>query len=84
MAKFDADYGDGWLGPIEFDGNEEREFSVTLAWFRENQIIKDWSVTAWGTQAGVSVTHADGIESGTMQPFYNPNPRPAGEGGNTP
>ena len=76
--RFDADTGDGWLGPIRFAGNEEREFKVTLTWFRENNIIKDWSLTAWGTQADISVRHSDpNIQSGTLQPFHNPHPRSA-------
>ena len=87
IVYFDADYGSGWLGPITFAGKEEREFDVTLPWFRENQIIKDWSLTAWGTNAEISVRHSDpDLQTATLQPFNNPVPRTTGgngEGGNT-
>ena len=55
---FDAGQGDKWIPPYQFAKNEEKEFTVMLNWNREG-VVKDWSLTAWGTQHGVSVTHTD-------------------------
>lgn len=42
-----------------------RTIEVLMDWNREN-VTKDWSLTAWGEQGGVSVTHNDGIPSDHM------------------
>ena len=37
------------MQPIAFKENETREIGVLFDWKREN-VVKDWSVTAWGTK----------------------------------
>jgi len=59
---FNAEYGVGWLNGIEIPAGETYRFAANFDWTRE-EIVKDWSVTAWGTKSKVEVRHADGIES---------------------
>merc|ERR1712157_589156 len=47
---------------------ETKRFAVTFDWNRP-KIVKDWSVTAWGTDHEVTVAHEDGISSKSL-PYY--------------
>ena len=67
-ANFDSEFGSGWLPVIRFDAGETKRFAVTFDWNRPN-IVKDWSVTAWGTDHEVTVAHEDGISSKSL-PYY--------------
>ena len=53
---FDTEMGSSWMQPIAFKENETREIGVLFDWKREN-VVKDWSVTAWGTEGPVAVLY---------------------------
>jgi len=39
-----------------FEADQTKEVVVLFDWGRQN-VVKDWSVTAWGTEHSVTVRH---------------------------
>ena len=85
---FDADEGAVWTDAMSFDAGETKEFYVVLDWTRDN-VVKDWSLTAWGTSGDVSVAYKDNAYTTDKMPEYTddksgldpPQPNPdEGEG----
>jgi len=62
---FDANTGVKWLPVYEFEEDESKSFTVVFNWNRQG-VAKDWSLTAWGTEHSVTVTHDDELESDHM------------------
>ena len=57
--------GDIWLPKMFLLAGESVEIEVELNLERKG-VSKDWSVTAWGEQGGVTVTHNDGLASDSL------------------
>jgi len=50
---------------MRFDANETKEIAIALDYGKTN-VAKDWSITAWGLDHKVVVTHAEGQETDRM------------------
>jgi len=57
--------GDVWLPPMVVFAGEQVTIEVELNWNRPG-ITKDWSVTVWGEDGVVAVTHDGGIPSDSL------------------
>lgn len=57
--------GDVWLPKMFLSAGESVEIEVELNLDRAG-VTKDWSLTAWGVQGGVTVTHNDGLTSDSL------------------
>ena len=57
--------GDVWLPKMFLSAGESVEIEVELNLDRAG-VTKDWSLTAWGVQGGVTVTHNDGLTSDNL------------------
>ena len=71
---FDATEGSVWTQPIKFEKDQTKEVAVVFDWGRKN-VVKDWSLTAWGTKHGVTVRHENypDVETEHM-PQYTDHP----------
>ena len=63
--SFTPELGSTWMEPMRFDANETKEIAIALDYGKTN-VAKDWSITAWGLDHKVVVTHAEGQETDRM------------------
>jgi hypothetical protein len=57
---FDTYPGTAWLDAIDFTENETKQFDVFFDWeTKGSNVVKDWSLTAWGENHTLTVTHSD-------------------------
>ena len=66
---FDTDEGAVWTDAMRFTPGQTKEFIVMLDWTRDN-VVKDWSLTAWGTAGDVSVAYKDNGYTTDKMPEY--------------
>ena len=66
--QFSTDSGSIWMEPLRFEANETKQIGTLWGWDKEN-VVKDFSVTAWGTEHKVTVSHANNIKTDHM-PSY--------------
>ena len=59
--------GDIWLPRVEAKAGEKVSIEVELNW-NLSGVTKDWSVSAWGEEGGVTVIHDEGYLSDSF-PF---------------
>ena len=57
------------MDAMEFGENETKQINVLLDLSDEN-FVKDWSVTAWGTQHEVQVRHSEASKTTDHLPQY--------------
>jgi len=57
------------MQPIEMNTGDEVNIAVVFDWTRDN-VTKDWSVTAWGTNSKPEVTHSDASKTSQKLPEH--------------